>query len=83
PHPDHEGGAAALWRGHMASPAYGASDIAAAPHTVTAGPQFTFGDGQVTAWATPGHTDRHTRYLLEPSAGIHVFCGHTLFSAGC
>ncbi|HEZ3154966.1 TPA: hydroxyacylglutathione hydrolase [Neisseria meningitidis] len=83
PHPDHEGGAAALWRSYMESPVYGESDIEAATHTVTAGTQFTFGDGQVTVWATPGHTDRHTSYLLETSDGIHVFCGDTLFSAGC
>lgn len=37
PHPDHEGGAAALWRGYMESPVYGESDIEAATHTVTAG----------------------------------------------
>lgn len=83
PHPDHEGGAAALWRGYMESPVYGESDIEAATHTVTAGTRFTFGNGQVTVWATPGHTDRHTSYLLETSDGIHVFCGDTLFSAGC
>lgn len=79
PHPDHEGGAAALWRGYMESPVYGESDIEAATHTVTAGTRFTFGNGQVTVWATPGHTDRHTSYLLETSDGIHVFCGDTLF----
>ncbi|MBS5743569.1 MAG: hydroxyacylglutathione hydrolase, partial [Neisseria sp.] len=42
-----------------------------------------FGEGLVTVWATPGHTDRHISYLLENSDGLHVFCGDTLFSAGC
>ena len=51
--------------------------------TVTAGTQFPFGEGLVTVWATPGHTDRHISYLLENSDGLHVFCGDTLFSAGC
>ena len=67
----------------MESPVYGETDIEAATHTVTAGTQFTFGDVQVTVWATPGHTGRHISYLMETSDGIHVFCGDTLFSAGC
>ena len=50
PHPDHEGGAAALWRGYMESPVYGETDIEAATHTVTAGTQFTFGEGLITVW---------------------------------
>lgn len=83
PHGDHTGGAAALWRAFMESPVYGEADIEEATHTVTAGTQFAFGDGRVTVWATPGHTDRHISYLLENSDGIHVFCGDTLFSAGC
>jgi len=33
--------------------------------------------------ATPGHPGRHVSYLLENSDGLHVFCGDTLFSAGC
>jgi len=33
--------------------------------------------------APPAHPDRHISYLLENSDGLHVFCGDTLFSAGC
>ena len=83
PHPDHTGGAKSLFHGFLESPIYGESDIDVATHTVTAGTQFPFGEGLVTVWATPGHTDRHISYLLENSDGLHVFCGDTLFSAGC
>lgn len=82
PHHDHTGGAKALHNGFLESPIYGESDIDVATHTVTAGTQFPFGEGLVTVWATPGHTDRHISYLLENSDGLHVFCGDTLFSAG-
>ena len=83
PHRDHTGGAEALKRVFMESPVYGETDIETATHTVAAGTQFPFGDGLVTVWATPGHTGRHVSYLLENSDGLHVFCGDTLFSAGC
>lgn len=82
-HGDHTGGVAALKRAFMESPVYGETDIEEATHTVTAGTQFDFGGGRVSVWATPGHTDRHVSYLLEHSDGLHVFCGDTLFSAGC
>ena len=82
-HHDHIGGVQSLKNGFMESPVYGETDIDVATHTVTAGTQFPFGDGLVTVWATPGHTDRHVSYLLENAEGLHVFCGDTLFSAGC
>jgi len=83
PHHDHIGGVKALKNSFMESLVYGEADIEAATHTVKAGTQFPFGDGLVTVWATPGHTGRHVSYLLENSDGLHVFCGDTLFSAGC
>lgn len=82
-HHDHIGGVQSLKNGFMESPVYGEADIDLATHTVTAGTQFPFGDGLVTVWATPGHTDRHVSYLLENAEGLHVFCGDTLLSAGC
>ena len=82
-HHDHIGGVQSLKNGFMESPVYGEADIDVATHTVTAGTQFPFGDGLVTVWATPGHTDRHVSYLLENAEGLHVFCGDTLFSASC
>lgn len=82
-HDDHRGGAAALWRTFMESPIYGNHDIPEATHHAQAGMQFQFVEGLVTVWATGGHTDQHLSYLLEHSDGLHVFCGDTLFSAGC
>ncbi|MFW6323413.1 MAG: hydroxyacylglutathione hydrolase [Guyparkeria sp.] len=35
--------------------------------------------GQFEVMATPGHTQDHLTYLL----GRHLFCGDTLFTAGC
>ena len=83
PHHDHIGGVKALKNSFMESLVYGEMDIETATHMVKAGTQFPFGDGLVTVWATSGHTDRHVSYLLENSGGLHVFCGDTLFSAGC
>ena len=31
----------------------------------------------------PGHTDTHLAYLFEYGGRLHIFCGDTLFSAGC
>lgn len=83
PHNDHRGGAGAIWRTFMESPVYGSEDIPEATHHVGAGTQIPFGEAMATVWATPGHTAHHVSYLLEHSDGIHVFCGDTLFSAGC
>lgn len=82
-HDDHRGGAGALWRTYMESPVYGNSDIPEATHRAEAALQIPFGDGLATVWATPGHTAHHLSYLFETSDGLHVFCGDTLFSAGC
>lgn len=40
--------------------------------------QLTF-----TVWQTAGHTDSHISYLVDIDDKIRVFCGDTLFSAGC
>jgi hydroxyacylglutathione hydrolase len=42
----------------------------------------------ITVWDTPGHTHNHISYLLTMPEGDHsghqlLFCGDTLFSAGC
>ena len=82
-HDDHRGGVAALSRVYRSSPVYGRHDIPAATHTVEAGNQIPFGDGLATVWATHGHTADHVSYLFEHRGRLHVFCGDTLFSAGC
>lgn len=38
---------------------------------------------QVMVWQTLGHTDSHLSYVLDYQNKKHVFCGDTLFRAGC
>lgn len=40
-------------------------------------------DDQVTIWRTFGHTGSHLSYLVTVGEQLHVFCGDTLFRAGC
>lgn len=37
----------------------------------------------VQVWQVPGHTENHLAYLLTLDDNLHVFCGDTLFRAGC
>ncbi|MFP4639225.1 MAG: hydroxyacylglutathione hydrolase [Guyparkeria sp.] len=49
-------------------------------HVVGEGDAFEVpGVGRFEVMATPGHTQDHLTYLL----GRHLFCGDTLFTAGC
>lgn len=38
---------------------------------------------QTTVWRTFGHTGSHLSYLVTVGEQLHVFCGDTLFRAGC
>lgn len=82
-HADHTGGVAALKAAYPDCTVYGNRDIAEADAAAAEGTRIRFGDLQAEVWATPGHTDSHLSYLLTLSDGLHVFCGDTLFSAGC
>lgn len=82
-HHDHTGGVAALKQAFPDCAVYGNRDIAAATVAVGGGARIEFDGLQAEVWATPGHTDKHLGYLLTLSDGLHVFCGDTLFSAGC
>lgn len=46
------------------------------------GEVFAFGH-QASIWRTFGHTNSHLSYVLNVHNQIHVFCGDTLFRAGC
>jgi len=49
-------------------------------HVVGEGDDFEVtGVGRFSVMATPGHTQDHLSFVL----GQHVFCGDTLFTAGC
>ncbi|MDO5640560.1 MAG: hydroxyacylglutathione hydrolase [Neisseria sp.] len=82
-HHDHTGGVAALKAAYPDCTVYGNRDIAAADAPVAEGTQIAFAGGTATVWDTPGHTDGHVSYLWRDAVGLHVFCGDTLFSAGC
>lgn len=81
-HRDHVAGLAAL-RHHHQPVIYGpAENISGLDHIVADGERLElrpFGTADVIA--VPGHTLGHVAYFL-PAAGV-VFCGDTLFSAGC
>ena len=81
-HGDHVGGAAALAR-EFNIPVYGprAESISAVTHPLDDGDHLTFPvlGLEFTVMAVPGHTRGHIAYY---SPGL-LFCGDTLFSAGC
>ncbi len=53
-------------------------------HTVKDGDSVTlWGELLTKVLATPGHMPEHISYLVEDAGNFHLFCGDTLFSAGC
>ena len=79
-HADHIGGAAALAARHRA-PIVAAHDprIEAADRRVREGARFEFLGARFEVLEVPGHTTSHIAFV---GAG-HLFCGDTLFGAGC
>lgn len=84
-HPDHVGGIDAL-RPRLRGPVYGpAREAIPAPFTPLAdGAQLTLLGLDIQVLDVPGHTAGHIAYWLQPPGQAPVlFCGDTLFSAGC
>ncbi len=83
-HHDHTGGVASLQQAYpqvkvIAHQAHGVvQDM-----RVGESDCFQLWDNQVTVWHIAGHTEYHLAYLLNIDGRYHVFCGDTLFSAGC
>lgn len=79
-HRDHTGGIDRL-RTLTGCAVYGPSDIRGITHAVGGGEQLDFVHlgCVVRVIATPGHTADHVAYYLAN----HLFCGDTLFAAGC
>jgi hydroxyacylglutathione hydrolase len=84
-HPDHVGGLAAL-RPLLQGPVFGPA-LESIP-----GPFEPMHDGQMLSalglqfetWHVPGHTAGHVAYVQRGADGAPLlFCGDTLFSAGC
>lgn len=82
-HHDHTGGVAALQTAYPNVAVIGHSDIAGITQPVGEGSRWAFAGYEVEVWAVPGHTDSHVAYLWHVPDGLRVFCGDTLFSAGC
>ncbi len=86
-HPDHTGGLAALARTHPC-PVWGPAheSIEGLTHRVQGGDSLSLLGQTLQVLDVPGHTAGHIAYLVpQPSDGSAplVFCGDTLFSAGC
>ena len=87
-HHDHTAGLVA-WQG-CGIPIHGPADdrIGGLTHIVAGGDRMSWNGLDIDVLDTPGHTRVHVSYLLaqglgESDAHPHLFCGDTLFSAGC
>ena len=79
-HWDHITGIAPLLEHYGNVPVYGPAG-ALISHPVREGNRVLLGKLTAQVWETPGHTRDHVSFYL-PQAGA-LFCGDTLFSAGC
>ena len=52
-------------------------------HAVGEGTELSAWGNPVQVWAVAGHTQNHLAYLLTWQNRLHIFCGDTLFRAGC
>lgn len=81
-HADHTAGVADLLAAYPDCQTHGAADVSPW-RTVGEGDVLAFAGCRAQVWHTAGHTATHLSYVLYDSAQVHVFCGDTLFSAGC
>ncbi|WP_037587591.1 hydroxyacylglutathione hydrolase [Stenoxybacter acetivorans] len=81
-HHDHIGGVAALKARYPQCTVYG-NAAWGADCVVGEGDVIHAGECTAEVWLIPGHTAAHLAYLVCDHAQTHVFCGDTLFSAGC
>ncbi|MEC5396684.1 hydroxyacylglutathione hydrolase [Uliginosibacterium sp. H1] len=79
-HPDHVGGVAGIVAQHPV-PVFGPASIPCVTHPVAEGdtPSVPGLGRRFGIWFIPGHTEEHIAWLSD---GL-LFCGDTLFSAGC
>ncbi|MCD4484709.1 hydroxyacylglutathione hydrolase [Chromobacterium vaccinii] len=78
-HADHCGGLPELLRACPGIPVYGPAGIPGVSHPVMEGDAVELDMGQAKVLEVPGHTLDHLAYLLDDA----LFCGDTLFAAGC
>lgn len=84
-HGDHIGGIAGLTAHQPDLPIYGPARISAVNHRIADRQLLQLGPWQLTAMAVPAHTLDHHAYYLHPGQDHPgaLFCGDTLFAAGC
>lgn len=82
-HNDHIGGVSELYKAFPNISIYGPNDfrIKQVTQPLIEGDQFAWGLGQFDVLATPGHTKTHISFYEKNQKWL--FCGDTLFSAGC
>ncbi|MBU0499217.1 MAG: hydroxyacylglutathione hydrolase [Gammaproteobacteria bacterium] len=80
-HGDHTGGVKALKQAFPGISVYGPVHEAASgvSHRVSEGDSVEVAGAKFQVWDVPGHTEGHVAYYGE---GV-LFCGDTLFAAGC
>ena len=78
-HHDHIGGLAAFRAQYPDVPVYGSQEVAELATTVINHGEFQVGDYHIKVIPTAGHTEKHVSFVVDN----HLFCGDSLFSAGC
>ncbi|WGL17366.1 hydroxyacylglutathione hydrolase [Microbulbifer bruguierae] len=81
-HYDHTDGVKALVE-KFDCPVLGPATINGVTRALADGDQFEAIGHQWRVIGVPGHTLDHIALLLEDEEGLHLFCGDTLFAAGC
>lgn len=87
-HNDHIGGVAELANRFPNAQIFAHADI---HHLINANNLIAVGESSelsawgnaVQVWQVAGHTENHVAYLLTLADKLHIFCGDTLFRAGC
>lgn len=83
-HDDHIGGVAALRKRYPDITVYAHNNHNVNADTlVDEGSIFHLLNLDFQVWQTAGHTDTHLSYLCQIAGRTQVFCGDTLFKAGC
>ncbi|MBE2896136.1 hydroxyacylglutathione hydrolase [Pasteurellaceae bacterium HPA106] len=78
-HGDHTGGIDGILSQYPTLPVYAPEEVQGGFHCVVPDSTLTIGGYTVAVIPTFGHTAGHVSYFIEG----HLFCGDSLFSAGC
>nr|WP_312116316.1 hydroxyacylglutathione hydrolase [Moraxella sp. CTOTU47915] len=87
-HSDHIGGVTALANAFPNAQIFAHANIhplinATQLIPVAEGRELTAWGSPVQVWQVAGHTENHLAYLVTLDNRLHIFCGDTLFRAGC